>query len=61
MSQKEEWQSESIIVQVENEDGTMTNEEGTPLTANWVDYIGRASSPRDVEEGANERSWNLQQ
>jgi hypothetical protein len=46
MSQKEEWQSESIIVQVENEDGTMTKEEGTPLTANLVDYIGRASSPR---------------
>jgi hypothetical protein len=45
-SQKEEWQSESIIVRVENEDGPMTNEDGTPLTANLVDYIGRASSPR---------------
>ena len=47
-SQKEEWQSESIIVEVENEDGTSTNEDGTPLTANLVDYIGKASSPRGV-------------
>ncbi len=38
--------SESIIVEVENEDGTMTNEDGSPLTANLVDYIGKASSPR---------------
>jgi Tfp pilus assembly PilM family ATPase len=28
-SQKEEWQSESIIVEVENEDGSRTNEDGT--------------------------------